>query len=125
MNEQPAVYGSFVPTPPDPMRVPTIPVYKKSRWLEQEFQRLVADWKATRVTKSTVKRMAAHPAYQAIISMGWPAVPLILSELEREPDHWFIALHAITGASPVPKESQGKLDEMAKAWMAWWRRRGE
>ena len=34
--------------------------------------------------------------YQRIIGMGLPVVPLILEELEREPDQWFWALEAIT-----------------------------
>jgi hypothetical protein len=63
--------------------------------------------------------MAAHPAYQEIISMGRPAVPLLLAELRRRPDHWFLALSAITGANPVPSESAGKLAEMAEAWIRW------
>ena len=36
-----------------------------------------------------------HPAYQKIISIGKPAIPLILREFERQPDHWFMALSAI------------------------------
>ena len=36
-----------------------------------------------------------HPAYQQIISMGEAALPLILRELERNKDHWFLALMAI------------------------------
>ena len=63
--------------------------------------------------------MAAHPAYQEIIGMGWPVVPLLLAELQRRPDHWFIALEEITGANPVPPESEGKVKKMAEAWVQW------
>jgi hypothetical protein len=63
--------------------------------------------------------MAKHPAYQEIISMGERAIPLLLAELRREPDHWFVALHTITGANPVPPESEGKVSEMANAWVRW------
>jgi adenine-specific DNA-methyltransferase len=89
--------------------------------ISKEFKRLVSEWKVNRRSTSTAKRMAAHPAYQSIIQLGRPAVPHILAELERELDHWFIALHEITGASPVPEASRGKLAEMAKAWADWWR----
>ena len=49
--------------------------------------------------------------------MGEPAIPLILEELRREPDHWFSALEAITLENPVPKEALGKVDEIAQAWV--------
>ena len=40
-------------------------------------------------------------SYQKIIGMGPAVVPLILSELQKEPDHWFWALEAITDENPV------------------------
>jgi len=57
--------------------------------------------------------MADHPAYRAIVGLGKPVIPLLLVELELEPDHWFIALHELTGAEPVPEESRGRIDKMA------------
>lgn len=33
--------------------------------------------------------------------MGEAAVPLILRDLEHQPDHWFWALREITQANPV------------------------
>lgn len=92
--------------------------------VRDEFAALVREWKIGRNALSTAKRMAEHPAYQAIIRLGREAVPLIIEELRREPDHWFIALHVITGASPVPEESRGKLSEMTRAWVEWWEREG-
>jgi hypothetical protein len=89
--------------------------------LEQHFRRLANAWKAGRSGLTTAKRMAAHPAYHEIIALGEPVVPLIIAEMEREPDHWFIALHAITGASPVPDKARGNLADMARAWADWWR----
>jgi hypothetical protein len=88
------------------------------------FRRLAAEWKAERGAASSMTRMAMHPTYQQIIGMGPDAVPLILAELEREPDHWFWALHAITGADPVPEQSRGKVVEMADAWVQWGREQG-
>jgi hypothetical protein len=85
----------------------------------EDFEALVREWKATRGHTSSAARMAKHPAYQNIMAMGEAAIPLILSELRKEPDHWFLALHALTGADPVPAESRGKLAEMAKAWLEW------
>jgi hypothetical protein len=51
--------------------------------------------------------------------MGERALPLLLAELKREPDDWFWALHAISGADPVPPASRGRLHEMAEAWVRW------
>ena len=68
--------------------------------------------------------MAQHPAYRSIVEMGAAAVPLILRELERHPDHWFMALHEITSEDPVPEESRGDVKAMAEAWLTWGREKG-
>jgi hypothetical protein len=91
---------------------------------EQRFADLVAAWKRERGPHSSSARLAEHPAYQQIISMGPEVVPLLLRELEREADHWFRALFTLTGANPVPAESQGKVPEMAAAWLRWGREQG-
>jgi hypothetical protein len=96
----------------------------KEQTLATEFASLVEEWKAACGPTSSVTRMANIPAYQKIIAMGEVAIPLLLAELEREPDHWFIALHAITGADPVPKESSGRLKEMTTAWLRWGKEHG-
>jgi len=88
---------------------------------QRTFDELARQWKSGRNATSTVKRMVAHPAYRQIIEMGTAALPGILAELQREPDHWFVALHEITQADPVPESSRGKLAEMAAAWIAWGR----
>jgi len=87
--------------------------------LARQFQTLAAQWKAATAFLSSTTAMVAHPAYQAIISLGPPVVPLLLQELEREPAHWFEALTAITGEDPVSPEDWGKIPKMAAAWLAW------
>src|SRR5947209_710243 len=91
---------------------------------QQRFLDLVALWKRERGPYSSSARLAEHPAYQQIIGMGAEVVPLLLRELEREPDHWFRALHALTGADPVPASSRGNVREMAQAWVRWGRDQG-
>jgi len=62
------------------------------------------------------------PSYQSIIGMGEEALPLILAQLKSErdePDQWFWALRAITGANPVRPEDQGNFAKMAQAWLQW------
>jgi hypothetical protein len=89
-----------------------------------QFQALAEQWKAGVAVLSSATAMVSHPAYQGIIALGPPAVPLILRDLEREPAHWFEALRAITGEDPVPPEDWGKVQAMADAWLAWGRARG-
>jgi hypothetical protein len=90
----------------------------------QRFQQLAAEWKAQSRHLSNTAQMAMLRPYQKIIGMGWEAVPLILEELQREPDQWFWALEAITDESPVPPESAGKVRLMAQAWIDWGKSRG-
>ncbi len=88
------------------------------------FETLVRQWKEETSHHSNIGKRALHPAYQEIIGMGHAAVPLLLAELRREPDDWFWALHAITGADPVPAENRGDLRSMVQAWLAWGSRLG-
>lgn len=95
-----------------------------SRQLQERFRSLVERWRAERGHYSLIEKLCMHEAYQQIIGMGEPVVPLILAEFEARPGHWDWALRAITGENPVPKESQGRLKEMAAAWTDWGRRKG-
>jgi hypothetical protein len=94
------------------------------RELAERFADLVATWKRERGPHSSSARLAEHPPYQQIIALGPEVIPLLLRELEREPDHWFRALHILTGANPAPAASQGKIREMAAAWLRWGREQG-
>jgi hypothetical protein len=92
-----------------------------------EFQELVREWRDNLPATSSASQMAAEPAYRKIIGMGPAAIPMILAQLKSEgssPGHWFIALASITRANPVPPESRGRLQEMAKAWLAWGETKG-
>lgn len=92
--------------------------------IEERFAALAEQWRAKTAHLSSITDIAMHPAYQRIIGMGPDAVPLILRELSKEPDHWFWALVAITGENPVRPEDAGDLDKMAKAWIQLGRDRG-
>lgn len=89
-----------------------------------EFECLADEWEAGRPRGADVAQMTAHPAYQAIIAMGDPAVPWILDRMAAKPDHWFVALHAISGASPVAPENRGRFKEMTAAWLKWGQEQG-
>jgi hypothetical protein len=95
-----------------------------SEAVEKKFLALVLLWKQTQGPQSSVPAMVMHPAYQRIVGLGPPAVPLLLRELERRPDHWFWALNAITGEDPVAAGDRGNLTRMTEAWLGWGRRHG-
>ncbi|NJQ96627.1 MAG: hypothetical protein HC784_00755 [Hydrococcus sp. CSU_1_8] len=92
--------------------------------IEATFLELAEQWRRETGMMSLITKMSMHPAYQRIIGMGQAVVPLILRELEQEPDHWFWALQAITGANPVKSEQRGRLKQMAEAWIQWGRENG-
>jgi hypothetical protein len=89
-----------------------------------DFRRLADEWKSQAEFLASPTAIAALPAYLAIIAMGPAVVPLILGELRREPDHWFVALKKITGEDPVPEEERGNIEAMAQAWLRWGRLHG-
>jgi hypothetical protein len=92
--------------------------------VEDRFRRLAAEWKERSRFLSNTAQMALLWPYQGIIGMGNPVVPLILQELEREPDQWFWALQAITQENPVPPEAAGNVRLMAQGWIEWGKQRG-
>jgi hypothetical protein len=91
--------------------------------IEERFRRLAVDWKEQSQYLSNTAQMAMLKPYQRIIGIGLPAVPLILEELQREPDQWFWALESITEENPVPPEADGKVRLMAQAWIEWGQQR--
>jgi hypothetical protein len=88
------------------------------------FRTLADQWLDETQLVSSLTEMVLHPAYQQIIGLGMPAVPLILRELQERPAHWFWALFAITGENPAPEEHAGDLARMTAAWLEFGRRRG-
>src|SRR5438046_2374012 len=90
--------------------------------LDLAFRALVERWRRDNRLISSARKMALHPAYQQIIGKGPAVVPLILRDLQARPDHWFWALHAITGEDPAPAEAD--FDSAVQAWLEWGRSRG-
>jgi hypothetical protein len=95
----------------------SVPAAHPAERVEQKFQRLAAVWRAETGHLSSTTKMFNHPAYQEIIGLGPAVVPSLLRDLQQEPEHWFAALRAITGAQPVAPEDRGQIDKMADAWL--------
>ena len=99
---------------------PTSPVVSP----RQAFSALAEEWRRETAPWSSVTDIVLHPAYQRIIGMGRAALPFILAELARQPDHWFWALRAITGENPVTDGDAGNLLRMRDAWVRLGQERG-
>ena len=84
---------------------------------EGSFRRLADQWLRETEHVSSIKQACMHPAYQRIIGLGPAVVPYLLRELEQAPDHWFWALHAITGAAPARTEDS--VEGARMAWLKW------
>ena len=85
------------------------------------FAKLKSEWLRDTEFLSSIHDIILHPAYLQIIGMGPVAVPLIISELQDNPDYWFWALAAITGTDPVSHDERGDIHAMTNAWLRWWR----
>jgi hypothetical protein len=92
--------------------------------IHERFNELKDDWKSKTRHLSNTVQISLVFSYQKIIGMGPPVVPLILAELEQEPDHWFWALEAITEQNPVTERDAGDIEASARAWVQWGRQSG-
>jgi hypothetical protein len=91
--------------------------YDKQKKLERLFHEHAERWKKDTRHWSSATKMVMHTSYRRIMGMGPAALPLILRELRECPDHWFVALNAITGEDPAPPDSTFR--QAADAWLTW------
>lgn len=94
--------------------------------IEQQFKELADDWRLQKGPISSVTLKSMIPSYQRIIGLGSGVIPLILKELERQPDHWFYALEMLTAENenPVSDRDAGNIKKMAAAWVRWGKEKG-
>ncbi len=92
--------------------------------LEQTFQRLAKEWKEETAHLSSMTKLVMHPKYQSIIGMGPAVLPVLFRELQKNPDHWFWALQAITGEDPARPEDIGEVRKMTETWLKWAEKKG-
>ena len=86
---------------------------------EVEFRQLAEQWRRDTGFHSSLSKKFTHPAYVTIMAGGRSALPLILKELERTPDHWFYALRYIT-RKDIAAGTTTFADARA-AWLEWGR----
>jgi hypothetical protein len=95
--------------------------------LEAVFNRLANEWKsAVTGPSSSITRIVTHPAYLEIISHGEKMLPYVLRDLQKSPNHWFVALFIMAGRiSPVRPEDSGDIQKMTLAWLEWGKKNGK
>ncbi len=87
--------------------------------LSKKFLELKELWRQETAFISSPRELFLHDAYQQIIGLGPQAIPLILAQLRDEPGLWLWALHAMTGANPVPDDFDGGTQQIAELWLEW------
>ena len=88
----------------------------------QRFEMLVTEWKTETLIVSSVTEKWNHRAYQSIIAMGKPAIPLILERIAGGERLWALALLSISGENPA--EATRTPEEAQRAWLDWGAERG-
>jgi GAF domain-containing protein len=92
--------------------------------VRRKFEVLAKQWRRDTATFPILFDRLTHPSYQKIIGLGNEVVPILIEELNNRPDHWFWALEAIVGESPVPPAHHGIIKEMIEAWTRWGNEQG-
>ena len=87
--------------------------------VRERFTELADRWYMETCLMSDSDRAAAHPDHMEIISMGEPAVPLILERMQDGRGHWDYALGNITGANPVNRADWGNIAAIHASWLEW------
>ena len=92
--------------------------------MEHRFAELVSKWRRGTGGLSSPRAIVRHSAYQQIVQMGEPVLPMIFQELQENGGWWYPALRALTRQNPVPEEAKGQPPLNRDAWLEWGRRNG-
>jgi len=82
-----------------------------------EFQSLADQWRKETMGVSSASGIAMHPAYQRIMAMGTPVLPLILRDLQQNRGYWFHALRYIAGEDAAA--GRNSVSDARSAWLEW------
>jgi len=91
----------------------------KNDAVRDKFLVLAEQWRNETGHKSKFYNSYMNKNYQKIMVLGADVVPVILEELQKEPDHWFWALEIISGENPVEDNHVGQFELMVNDWIEW------
>ncbi len=87
--------------------------------LELKFKELLKQWKDETKTSSFVSKMTSTKSYKDIIDLGPSVIPLLLKELQTNPNWYFDALRILSNEDPHKAGHEGKLIDLANDWIEW------
>jgi len=114
------LWPTFIPPRSLPCSFSTCQLSKPN--LRSEFKKLAEQWRKETRYLSSVNQASMHPAYLRIIGKGPVVVTLLLEELQARPDHWLLALNAISGEDPARESAT--FQNAVEDWLNWGRKRG-
>ena len=90
------------------------------------FENLLEAWNKDTRHHSNSSYTHTHLAYQAILAIGKPVIPLIVKDLKNDArNHWFHAIRHILGDGPeIPEEHRGRVAIMEEIYLKWLAERG-
>jgi hypothetical protein len=90
------------------------------------FEALAEKWHKETGYHSNSGYTHTHPAYQGILAIGKPAIPLIIKDIQNGArTHWFHAIRHIIGDGPqIPEESRGRIKVMEEIYLDWLAKKG-
>lgn len=90
--------------------------------LREKFEKLANDWYEETCGFSSITKKITNFNYLKIIALGQAVVPLILHSLAQRPDHWFVALKALTDQDPI--KPGDNFEQAVEAWLNWGKKEG-
>jgi hypothetical protein len=90
--------------------------------LQARFNELSQEWEQETCGFSSITKKITNLNYLKIIALGKRAILLILESLQAKPDHWFLALKALTDEDPT--QSGDDFEQAVEAWLNWGKQKG-
>ena len=63
--------------------------------LQATFEELADEWERETLAYSFMSQKMAHPAYQKLVRLGVPAIPLIRQRMKQDPGYWYAVIRNI------------------------------
>jgi len=95
---------------------------EENSYLKNRFTKLAQKWEQETCGFSSITKKITNLNYLKIIALGKIVVPFILESLQAKPDHWFLALKALTDEDPTQRGDN--FEQAVEAWLNWGKQKG-